>query len=330
MYKTLSKTIITTLLFFLTVIAYSQEVTENNASDKKVDSKSDTNEKTSKPLKPAEGRKVFEKLSKEEKQKILERWEELKKLPPNERRKALQNFYRLLQVERGEGKKDPVKPSEVKTNKVDKNSKIGKFMHRMKYDDIQRRRFREYNELLKEIRRDDPHFFEKLKKLPPDERYKLILEKRQSLIEYKFDRIAEDLKLKKEETKKLTKLLEIHRKQYEKLHRENYKIMMKLLKDTTKKIKGNKLLGEKVLKKIYPLLEPGYPRRMRGYKPGERHKPGERRGPNSKFKPGERRRPDDRFRPGERHRPDDRRRPGERMRPDEKHNPGRMQPPSKR
>jgi len=194
------------LLIMFSSSIRSQDKTD--VSDK--DKASDADEFLKNPITKEEGRKIFDSLSDEKKKEIIQRWEELKKLPEDQRKKALENFYRLLNAEfknlKDNSKEETVKNDINKSRNIPPEIFLANILH-VAYFNVNWNRSKKHMQLLHTIQRDDPYFFYNLSSLTKEEQINKLLKKRDELFEKEIEEIAKQITLDEKTIAELKKLL---------------------------------------------------------------------------------------------------------------------------
>ena len=245
---------ITSIGLVLLMLMFSASVRaqdETDSGDK--DASTNAEEFLKKPITKEEGKKIFDSLSDEKKKEIIKRWEELKKLPEEQRKKALENFYRLLNAELNnmldDSKEDNVKEDIKRSKNIPPEIFLANILHIAQFNMNRNRSFK-HMQLLRKIQRDDPNFFYNLSLLSKEEQIKKLIEKRDELFEKEIDAIAKKIKLDENTSAELKKLL---KKQHEEEDKAELKFIEKQAKNwaqTYKKIKADKDLFEPLIRFI--------------------------------------------------------------------------------
>ncbi|MCD4658365.1 MAG: DUF3106 domain-containing protein [Planctomycetes bacterium] len=233
------------LLLLPTSIVVAQD--KPDASNK--DAVSDADEFLKNPLTKEEGRKIFESFSDEKKKEIIKRWEELKKLPEEQRKKALENFYRLLNAE-FKKQIDDVKTDIKKTKDIPPEIILANILH-VAYFNVNMGRRLKHMRLMRSIQRDDPYFFYKLNSLTQEEQIKMLLKKRDELFEKKIDEIGKNIALDETKIKQLKLLLKKQRNEEDKIEGKFFEKQVEIWDKTYLKIKDNKNLFEPLVQLLH-------------------------------------------------------------------------------
>lgn len=236
------------LIFCLTDSAWLQEKPaepDKDKTDKTEDTDEDlTDEMFKGPISKEEGRKIFESLSKEKKAEIIKRWKELKKLPEEDRKKALDNFYRLFQEEDEENDDDNETPEPPKFSRPEV---ILSNMLYMSFYNMRRDRTEKHMRLIFAIQKEDPYFFYKMKFLDTQEqRYELLIKTRDKMFEKEINTIAKKINLDDKKTAALKKLLKKQRDEEDKLEVEFVQKQMDLWNEAYNKMTSDEEFYGKV------------------------------------------------------------------------------------
>ena len=241
------------LLIMFSSSIRSQDKTD--VSDK--DKASDADEFLKNPITKEEGRKIFDSLSDEKKKEIIQRWEELKKLPEDQRKKALENFYRLLNAEfknlKDNSKEETVKNDINKSRNIPPEIFLANILH-VAYFNINWNRSKKHMQLLHTIQRDDPYFFYNLSSLTKEEQINRLLKKRDELFEKEIEEIAKQITLDGKTIAELKKLLKKQRDEEDKVEVKFIEKQANIWDQTYSKIKDNKKLFEPLIQ-FFQILE---------------------------------------------------------------------------
>lgn len=241
------------LLIMFSSSIRSQDKTD--VSDK--DKASDADEFLKNPITKEEGRKIFDSLSDEKKKEIIQRWEELKKLPEDQRKKALENFYRLLNAEfknlKDNSKEETVKNDINKSRNIPPEIFLANILH-VAYFNVNWNRSKKHMQLLHTIQRDDPYFFYNLSSLTKEEQINRLLKKRDELFEKEIEEIAKQITLDGKTIAELKKLLKKQRDEEDKVEVKFIEKQANIWDQTYSKIKDNKKLFEPLIQ-FFQILE---------------------------------------------------------------------------
>ena len=257
------------------VVADTQamKVNVNDYLDDLLD-ENEQNEDSSDTLTFEEAKKKFDELSPEQKKDIIERWNELKKLSPEQRQKAVENFRRLVKLETQNSKQETSGNQEVQ-NEPKNNFKMNinpenVLMHlvRIEFNEAHSNRLHQYTEFILAIKRDEPGFFDKIRKYSGAQRQKEIMNKRNQIIESEIEDIAQKLELDEDVAENLKNLIQKHVKQTDKQQFGFIKKMDKIWENSFNLIQIQTKTGTKIInnlrdfpeKRPFPLMyEDGFP-----------------------------------------------------------------------